>query len=224
MKAEMKQWLLSLVEDIEDDDWDDSELIDWAMDFLSEYHDQDDRPEPGGEPVLDELDLLKAQVVPYKTPFFERPLPFKPDGSLYGIAFIYDHDMDDRILVAIDMLKEFKSIKAMGERKGTLTIYTETPLVLEDLQVHGDCWGVQQMVPYKGQWVSYDKEFVNFCVAKVLKSNQEPTPTWQTEPPTPKQVAYLKALGYTGEIPATKTEIGSLINEHKEKAKTVFVL
>jgi hypothetical protein len=50
------------------------------------------------------------------------------------------------------------------------------------------------------------------CVAKVLGQNSK---TWQGGPPTAKQVAYLRALGYEGAGPKIKGEAGALIAECK---------
>jgi hypothetical protein len=52
------------------------------------------------------------------------------------------------------------------------------------------------------------------CVTKVLGHNNK---SWQREPPTAKQVAFLRALGYEGTEPKTKGEAGALIAEYKAR-------
>jgi hypothetical protein len=52
------------------------------------------------------------------------------------------------------------------------------------------------------------------CVAEVLGYHSK---TWQADPPTARQVAYLRALGYEGPEPQTKGEAGALIAEYKGK-------
>jgi len=154
---------------------------------------------------------LKLQVFPYLHDPALPALPDNPDGALHGIGFIYDEDRDDRVLVAIDQLKDNPSLVALAEHEGDLKTYSHLTLGLTQIEVCDDVWVVTEFVPYQGRWVEVTPQFVNECVAMVLVHHK----TWQRVPPTARQMAYLRALGYEGPVPKTKGEAGALIGEYK---------
>jgi hypothetical protein len=96
---------------------------------------------------------LKPLITEYKHHGSLPTLPKKPHGSLFGIGFIYDEDMDKRILVAIELLKDNKKIVAVYEHKGTIKIYSKDPCEKKEIKVCGDIWHVYNYVPENGKWV-----------------------------------------------------------------------
>jgi hypothetical protein len=141
-------------------------------------------------------------------------LPDLPDGQLHGIGFIYDEDRDDRVLVAIDKLKDTPGLVALAEHKGSLAIYSRLPVGVTSISVCGDEWEITEFVPYQGRWTEVTPKFMKDCVAQVLGHHNK---SWQSEPPTAKQVTFLRALGYEGTEPKTKGEAGALIAEYKAR-------
>jgi hypothetical protein len=81
----------------------------------------------------------------------------KPDGSLCGINFMYDHDKDPRLLLACYMLKD-KGVLALYESKGNLTIYTKKSIDKKksdfDLDLPCDSWNCTQYILTKKGWDS----------------------------------------------------------------------
>jgi hypothetical protein len=101
--------------------------------------------------------LLKTLVRLYEGDL-NCPLPLDgtPDGFLYGIAFVYDEDHDDRILLAINTLSSLIDfhIIAVAEHEGELNIYTEKPTGLKQLAVVNDVWYITEFVLENDNWVA----------------------------------------------------------------------
>ena len=95
---------------------------------------------------------LKSLVTEYKHDDLYPPLPEKPDGSLFGIGFIYDF-YKDYILWVITILEEKENILAVHEHEGTLTIYSKHPYKIQEIDVEGDNWSIFNFVPENGEWV-----------------------------------------------------------------------
>ena len=196
--------------------WNEDDLAEWANEFLFAYEPDDDGEQDRWWEEAkcrqdQEVGRLKPQVCPYLHDPALPDLPDDPDGALHGIGFIYDEDRDDRVLVAIDQLRDHPGLVALAEHEGGLTTYARLPLGLNSVSVCHDEWVVTEFVPYQGCWVEVTPQFVNECVAMVLGHHK----TWQRAPPTARQMAYLRALGYEGPAPKTKGEAGALIGEYK---------
>src|ERR1019366_7016059 len=90
--------------------WNKDDLAEWANEFLYAFESDDDDAQDRWEVVRhrqdQEVGRLKPQVCPYLHDPALPALPDEPDGALHGIGFIYDEDRDDRVLVAIDQLKD----------------------------------------------------------------------------------------------------------------------
>ena len=131
------------LEDIEDlEEW---EQIEQLKELLEEYKTQENADE--------QIEKFKSLVTEYKHDHLYPPLPENPDGYLFGIGFIYDEDMDKRVLMAIELLKDKKNIVAVYEHKGTLTIYSEYPCEIKEIEVCGDNWSVCNFVSKNGEWI-----------------------------------------------------------------------
>ena len=137
------------LEDIEDlEEW---EQIEQLKELLEEYKTQENEDE--------QIEKLKSLVIEYKHHHSLPPLPEKPHGSLFGIGFIYDEDMDTRVLMAIEMLFEFemlkgvKNIVAVHEHEGTLAIYSKNPCGYSEIEVCGDNWSVYNFLSRNGEWI-----------------------------------------------------------------------
>lgn len=107
----------------------------------------------------EKIEKLKSLVIEYKHHRSLPPLPEKPHGSLFDIGFIYDEDMDTRVLMAIEMLFAFemlkgvKNIVAVHEHKGTLAIYSINPCGYSEIEVFGDNWSIFNFLPKNGKWI-----------------------------------------------------------------------
>jgi len=207
-------WLRKIVSQ---EPWDQNDLADWANEFLYVAETYDEDEEDRWKEAIRWQEQQVGHLKPHALPYWHDPglpvLPEEPDGELHGIGFIYDEDRDDRVLVAIDQFKERPDLVALAEHEGCLTIYARLPLGLHSVSVCGDEWIVTEFVPYQGRWVEVTPQFVNDCMAKVLGHHK----TWQRDPPTARQVAYLRALGYEGPKPKSKGGAGALIAEYKSK-------
>jgi hypothetical protein len=157
---------------------------------------------------------LKRQVGTYRPDPDLPALPDTPDGELHGVGFVYDEDRDDRVLVAIDTLRDKPGLVAVAEREGVLAVYTRLPLGKSSLTVCEDEWVIEEFVPHQGRWTEVTPDFTKDCVARVLGHHSQ---AWRADPPTARQVAYLRALGYEGPEPKSKGEAGALIAEWKPK-------
>jgi hypothetical protein len=231
MDNEMKRWLLEIItagiwegelaksgdkvlEAIVNNDWDELELEGWAREFFEDRYGEDYRDDGRSyyEQEMTKIDVLRPLVKEWDNDWWGLPrLPKTPNGSLHGIGFIYDEDKDDRVLVAIDQLKNNPDIVALAEHEGSVDIYTRIPTGLTNLDVCSDVWCVTEYVPYQAQWVEVDEQFIKNCVAQVLGRRK-----WKNDPPTDRQLDYLRALGYTGPDPTTKSEAGGLIAKYKK--------
>ena len=100
-----------------------------------------------------QMEKFKSSVTGYKHDPLYPPLPKEPHGSLSGIGFIYDEDMDERVLMAIELVKHMKNVVAVHEHQGTLAIYSKDPCEMEEIEVYGDNWSVDNYVPENGKWV-----------------------------------------------------------------------
>jgi hypothetical protein len=167
----MLDWLREI---ISHEPWSEDELADWANEWLAvaydnDYHEQAEREfRLAYERGMRRIAGLKPQVVPYRHDPALPSLPDKPDGQLHGVGFIYDEDRDDRVLVAIDDLKANSAIVALAEHEGGLRVFARLPIGKSSINVCGDEWVVEEVVPYKGRWTEVDRDFMRQCVAQVL--------------------------------------------------------
>lgn len=169
----------------------DDELAEWAEDFLR-YHQEntglqsylgydagDDSMSPEGEAEVQSINELKKSVKPWSRPAHLPKFTHsdvypggEPDGELLGIGFIYDHDQDDRVLVAIKKLHDQgRQVYAVQEYKATLTLFSDKPTFLESISVCDDHWHIKEFVLFNGKWVALPA-FAKMCVDMVLKSEQ----------------------------------------------------
>jgi len=116
------------------------------------------------------------------------------DGQLHGIHYEYDEDEDNRVWLAIDLLRHLAPhISWLQEHEGTLTIKSkdghEALRKIHDtsMDVGCDTWNIEVIPP------------------------DEP-PSWVSDPATTNQINYLISLGHKGPIPTTKGEAGKLIS------------
>jgi hypothetical protein len=157
--------LIDRLRDIMSEGWDEDDLAEWAQEVLDnkwsdEYRSHHDERIAELEHLhargLIEISTLKPLVTPYRHPEGVPALPKTPDGALHGIGFVFDGDRDERVLVAIDLLKSGnKNIVAMEEHEGVLTIYSLLPTGMNDLSVCGDYWLVEDKVASRGEWVNW---------------------------------------------------------------------
>jgi two-component system OmpR family response regulator len=138
---QLREWLREIAAKDEWTDEDEDDLREWASEYLG-YYDLDDFDEP--DPERDMIPGLKEQVAPYKHDPSLPTLPHRPDGALHGIGFIYDHDHDDRVLVAVHYLRHDREVVAVAECKGRVTIYTRVPTAREYVNVCHDSWHVTE--------------------------------------------------------------------------------
>jgi len=109
---------------------------------------------PKRSPNEDEqIEKFKSLVTEYKHDLLLPTLPKNPNGSLFGIGFIYDEDMDKRILMAIELLKDQKNIVAVYEHKGIIEIYSKDPCKIKEIIVCNDICPVCNYVPENEKWV-----------------------------------------------------------------------
>lgn len=101
----------------------------------------------------EQIEEFKSLVTEYKHDLLLPTLPKKPHGSLFGIGFIYDEDMDTRVLMAIELLKDQKNIVAVYEHKGIIEIYSKDPCKIKEIIVCNDIWPVYNYVPKNGKWI-----------------------------------------------------------------------
>jgi len=131
------------LEDIEDlEEW---EQIEQLKELLREYTTQKNANE--------QIEKLKSLVTEYKHDLLLPTLPKNPHGSLFGIGFIYDEDMDERVLMSIKLLEYKKNIVAVYEHKGIITIYSKYPCETKKIEVCGDIWPVYNFVSKNGEWI-----------------------------------------------------------------------
>jgi hypothetical protein len=97
-----------LIKIAEEDNWDESEMENGFHELAHDFFCRDDeqRWEPGTSgPEVNSIPRLAKIVEPY-VPYDNVPeFPQAPDGQLHEIGFIYDHDRDNRVLVAIEKLR-----------------------------------------------------------------------------------------------------------------------
>jgi hypothetical protein len=104
--------------------WNLDDLAEWAdwFSYWFEADDDEDKDEDVGrwrkeaERLAQQVGRLKPLVGPYWHDPDLPALPDPPDGELHGIGFIYDEDRDDRVLVAIDTLKDKPGLVATAFR------------------------------------------------------------------------------------------------------------
>ena len=146
------------------------DLAEWANEFLFAYDDGGmwDQLEQERRRQQQQVPHLKRQVGPYWHDPALPPLPDSPHGQLHGVGFVYDEDRDDRVLVAIDKLKDQPGLVALAEHEGSLLIYSRLLVGLDSLVVCGDQWTVTEFLPYRGSWTEATPEFVRDCVARML--------------------------------------------------------
>ena len=94
---------------------------------------------------------------------------------------------------------------------------TETPLFRfpSGTEIHaqydGTNWTVSLNVPGESAAITTQPS-IHYAIKKLGQAW-----FWQREPATPKQVAYLRFLGYEGEEPKTRSQASALIAEFKGK-------
>ena len=106
----------------------------------------------------EQREKLKSLVTEYKHDNLYPPLPEKPDGSLFGIGFIYDF-YEDYILWVITILEDKQNILAVHEHKGTLTIYSKYPYHIQEIDVENDDWSIFNFVPENGEWIEVERNY-----------------------------------------------------------------
>lgn len=106
----------------------------------------------------EQREKLKSLVTEYKHDNLYPPLPEKPDGSLFGIGFIYDF-YKDYILWVITILEDKENILAVHEHEGTLTIYSKYPYHIQEIDVEGDDWFIFNFVPENGEWIEVERNY-----------------------------------------------------------------
>ena len=151
--------LSALIEEIKGivskDAADQEEIAEWCQEFLWEFNQDDEKAHR--EALLNnlgaEIERLEQMIVPYTPDPTLPPLPEKPAGQLFGIAFIYDEDKDKRILTAIDQLRD-AGIIAIREHQGTFQLWSRKQTKIMGVSIcDGDEWSVQEeYVPKKGGW------------------------------------------------------------------------
>ena len=134
--------LIAAEDALDDDDYDYDEDYDDDEDDY-DYKKDDNR-----------IKKLKGMVQEYQHKSCYPDLPEEPYGSLFGIGFIYDHDYDNRVLLAIDQLKDFKEIVAVAESEGGIKIYCRYPTGKKEMHVNNDCWAVDEYLIKDNKWVS----------------------------------------------------------------------
>lgn len=144
------------------------EFVCWRQDVSGEFAHIKAEEDAKCEADIAKIDELKPLVAGYKHDKSLPELPSKPNGSVYGIGFIYDEDHDTRVLVAIDQVKENHNIVAMAEHEGQLDIYTRAPTGITGMNVCGDEWYVRELVPYHGKWQVLNLDFTEYCISQVL--------------------------------------------------------
>jgi len=136
------------LEEIEDlDKW---EQIQELEELLREYRTQKNADE--------QIEKFKSLVTEYKHDLLLPTLPKNPHGSLFGIGFIYDEDMDTRVLMAIELLKDQKNIVAVYEHKGIIEIYSKDTCKIKEIIVCNDIWPVYNYVPENEKWVEVKRK------------------------------------------------------------------
>ena len=105
-----------------------------------------------------QTEKFKKLITPYKHDPSYPPLPKNPNGSLFGIGFIYDEDEDNRVLVAIALLSDMKNILAVYEHEGTITFYSKYPCEIKEIEVCGDNWSVFEYTSENGKWIECENE------------------------------------------------------------------
>ena len=136
--------------------WNLDDLAEWADWFLYWFEPDEDsrndeyvnRWKEAAERVAQHVGQLKPLVGPYWHEPDLPALPDRPDGELHGIGFTYDEDRDDRVLVAIDTLKDTPGLVALAEHEGVLTVYVREPIAQTSVTVCEDVWVIEQVVPY----------------------------------------------------------------------------
>jgi len=135
--------------------WSDDDLAEWAEEFLMAYEEVNRAAMIEQERLLQEerIPPLKRLVRPYQHDPLLPALPQSPHGQLHGVGFIYDEDRDDRVLVAIDDLKDTPGLVALAEHEGGLEVYARKPTGLTTVSVGCDEWGViSEFIPHQGRW------------------------------------------------------------------------
>jgi hypothetical protein len=149
--TEMMKWLREIVSK---KPWNEDDLADWAGQFLAIHEDnaEERRREQSVQEEQMKIRMLKPKVSPYHHASALPTLPRSPDGQLHGIGFIYDEDRDDRVLIAIDQLKDHVDIIAVAEHEGELMIFTRKKTHENNIEVCGDTWVITELLPYQGRW------------------------------------------------------------------------
>lgn len=97
------------------------------------------------------------------------------------------------------------------------TISRENPvwqLVATSCLKGGDAWDFAQHI--------LDRESLSWEERQTLKESRDKNPTWTDDPPTEKQLNYLKRLGYLAPV-KTKGEASSLISSFKASVEPVQI-
>jgi hypothetical protein len=134
--------------------WSDDDLAEWAEEFLMAYEEVKIAERIDQELLLRERRMppLKRLVRPHQHDALPPALPQSLHGQLHGVGFIFDEDRDDRVLVAIDDLKDTPGLVALAEHEGGLEVYARKPTGLTTVSVGCDEWGVTEFIPHQGRW------------------------------------------------------------------------
>lgn len=121
---------------------------------------------------IDEFDFYdnyRGDILIPKLPVQAKHFYEPPRHSLYGVGFACYKEFDERILVAISKLVlNYKSIIAVFKYKGSLNVYTVSPLDLNALMQRGDLnglaikvchdeWYINQYIVCGNEWVQFNK-------------------------------------------------------------------
>jgi hypothetical protein len=151
--------------------WSEDDLAEWADEFLFLYEENSERKKQHMQHIqaIQEQERrlweqvippLKRLVRPYQHDALLPALPQSPHGQLHGVGFIYDEDRDDRVLVAIDDLKDTPGLVALAEHEGGLEVYARKPTGLTTVSVGCDEWGVlSEFIPHQGRWKELTVDF-----------------------------------------------------------------
>ena len=145
LKSLLRKYNCSKYEIREIDELEEYEQIGALEELLKEYKDY--------ETEANLIKKYKALVEEYKEDSSYPVLATKPHGSLFNKGFIYDEDEDDRVLIAIEKLKNMENIIAVYEHKGSLTLYSKYACEIKEIEVCGDLWYISEFTPQNGKWV-----------------------------------------------------------------------
>lgn len=139
--------------------------------FFSEEMEQNMEKQQAGYDM--DIAKLKEQVKPYKHPKHLPPLPYKGEGSIYGVGFAYDEDKDGRILLGIEKNHDPGMVFAR-EHEGEVEVFTWGPdPSAGGWSVANDHWNVRYFVPFGGAWREMSSADMKRCVERSIFDERE---------------------------------------------------